>query len=186
MQDVMNKLKAPQGAPKLEKILGQLRDLAKLQDAAKPADAGTQSVANDGPLSAAKMQAVVADEALVRPVLALLGVDYDALVAMDGKSAYSQAVGANPALLEQVLGADRPVLAALQVAFRFKPYADFAATYGSDPAQIKDKLRQEVLAEMAQTPAQPAAARGAVFSAPVGKREGTRLPTGGLRAVFAK
>lgn len=186
MDDVMMKLKEPTRAPKLERVLVQLRELEKRQQAAGNAPVPDQTVADDGAVSEAKMQSILADEALVRPVLAMVGVDYDALVAMDGVSPYSQAVGANAALLEQVLGAERPVLAALHVAFGFKPYAAFVEKYGADPEGIKEKLRQEILAEAA-VPAAPKAARGAVFSAPIGKRESVKASqSGALNDVFNK
>jgi hypothetical protein len=190
MEDVMNKLqqsnRGADRAPKLERVLGQLRELEKRQQAAGQSPVPDQTVADDKAVSDEVMRGVLADEALVRPVLELVGVDYDALVAMDGISPYSQAVGANEALLEQVMQAERPVLAALNVALGFKPYAEFVAKYGADPAGIKDKLRQEILAEQA-APAATTAARGAVFSAPVGKREAAKqVSSATLESVFKR
>ena len=45
------------------------------------------------------------------------------------------------------------MLAALQVALNFKPYAEFMDKYGDDPQNIKDAIREEIKAELL-TPAE--------------------------------
>lgn len=146
----------PQGN-KLERVMQQLKELARRQ-AMKPgaqegssaegkAAAGSETVADDGRFSAEKQQMIAASEAVIRPVLKMFGVDYDALIRMDGKSPYAMAVAAKPDVLQGVMGAENPVLAALQVATGYQPYAEFETKYGREPGEIKEKIRAEVLAE---------------------------------------
>lgn len=118
----------------------------------------SETLADDLPMTAAKAQAITRDEALVRQVFELLGQDYDALIRMEPVadkaagtttySPYAKAIQANPALLQEVLAAESPVLAALQIAMQFAPYADFTAQYGNDPQSIKAAMRKELQAEM--------------------------------------
>mgnify|MGYP006267984581 CR=1 FL=1 len=117
-----------------------------------------ETLADDGQIAADKQAMIEADEDIIRPVLALFDIDYDALIRLDSVtdkedeagqySPYARAVQANPALLQQVMQAERPVLAALKAALAFKPYAEFAEKYGDDPQSIRDKLREELRAEI--------------------------------------
>lgn len=149
-------LKMPQAelGGRLEKIRAQLQALAGGQKT----PAGAQTVADDsGPVSEAKAKMIARDEALVRGVLGLLGADYDALIAREAKdgkkSAYAQALEAQPGLAKQVLASGQPVLEALKIAFGFKPFAEFAEKYGRTPDEIKAAVAREVKAEMASTAA---------------------------------
>ena len=106
---------------------------------------------------------------MVRPLLALFDINYDDLVRLEpgeggNVSPYARAVNANPAVLERVFQSDRPVLAALQVALGFKPYAEFMDQYGEDPQSIRDAIRDEVKAELT-APAVDATAQGKTPSA---------------------
>jgi hypothetical protein len=110
---------------------------------------GGETIADDGVIPADRQTRIAEDEALVRAALGVVGVDYDALIKMDGESVYSQVVRANPDVLQQVLQAERPVLAALQVAMGYKPVAEFVGKYGSTPEDIKAAMRAEFEAEVA-------------------------------------
>lgn len=107
-----------------------------------------ETLADDGEIAAGARDALARDEALVREVLGMVGVDYDALIVMDGQSPYAQAVAANPTLVQDILTDERPVLAALKAAFAFKPVAEFTGKYGSRPDEIRANIRKEVMAEM--------------------------------------
>lgn len=145
-------------AGKLEKILEQLRVLATKRSKASAnvtggelaqAAAGKprETLTDDGPLSADQRAWMVRDEGMVREVLGMVGVDYDALIKMDGNTPYSRAVKANPQLVADVAGSDMPVVQALKIAMGFKPYAEFMDAYGTDPKEIREKIKAEVLAE---------------------------------------
>lgn len=172
MDDVL-KQAAPGGRPaKLEKILQQLTELAERQKATaggKP----LETVADDASLSADRQALIGVQEAIVRPVLALFGIDYGSLIAMDGKSLYSQAVQARPEMLQAMLASDMPVLEALKVAVAYKPYAEFGQKYGRTPEEIKAKIRAEALAEAGVAAPDVATAGAAAEELPLG-------------AVFAK
>lgn len=186
--------KAGHETGKLEQIKQQL---AAMQGTArKPGDpmiggAGTQvgggeTIADDGVIPADRKAQIASDEALVREVLGMVGADYDALIAMDGASVYARAVQANPEVLKGVLGAERPVVAALKVAMGYKPVADFVGKYGVKPEDIKAAMRAEFEAEMAAKEAGGKVA-GPVFS---GTQGAARTPTaarkGKLADVFGK
>jgi len=147
---------------------------------------GGETIADDGVIPADRQTRIAEDEALVRAALAMAGIDYDALIAMDGESVYSQVVRAHPDVLKQVLEAERPVLAALQVAMGYKPVADFVGKYGSTPEDIKAAMRAEFEAEMAEKEAGRKVA-GPVFS---GSRAVAKAPAekrkGELADVFGK
>ena len=168
---------------KLEEIKKQLAAVQQASDKV----GGGETIADDGVIPADKQTQIACDEALVRDVLGLVGVDYDALIKMDGQSVYAKAVEANPDILKNVLGADKPVLAALKVAMGFKPVAEFVGKYGSSPADIKAAMRAEFEAEMAAKEGK--GAEGPVFS---GAKSGVRaaVPTGVKRGklvdVFGK
>ena len=141
---------------------------------------GGETIADDGGIPADKrnpenLRRIAEDEALVRGALALVGVDYDAMIAMDNASVYSKAVQANPEIVSQVMAAERPVLAALQVAMGFKPVAEFVGKYGSSPDEIRAAMRAEFEAEMAEKEA------GRKVSGPV--FSGTRAATKPAAAV---
>ncbi|MFZ2587742.1 MAG: hypothetical protein WAZ18_06475, partial [Alphaproteobacteria bacterium] len=132
-----------------------------------------ETLADDGPLAAGARDALGRDEALVREVLRLVDVDYDALIAMDGKSPYSLAVAANPAVVDDILKDASPVVAAMKVALGYKPVAEFTQKYGSAPDEVKAKIKAEVLAEMQGAPADavPVVKRGVgpLFSGKTGR-----------------
>lgn len=183
----------PVGKAKLEKIQERLRAL----QGATPLPAETEiggdaTVGNDGGVPADKKAQIERDEALVSAVLQLVGVSYADLITQDvgpngEHSPYAMAVRANPQLLKDVLAADNPVLAALQVALQYKPYAEFTAKYGADPAAIKAAIAKEVGGK----PAEDAAVRkayGPVFSGGYGGG-GTRpveARKGDLKSVFGR
>lgn len=135
---------------KLEKIRTHLGSLNGASGAQKVGGEGA-TLTDDAPLPADKRAAIAKEEALVRGALQVVGIDYDALIAQEGQegkgSAYAQAVAANPSVLKQVMEAESPVLAALNVAMGYKPYAEFTAKYGADPAAIKAAIKAEALAE---------------------------------------
>ncbi|MDD9911573.1 MAG: hypothetical protein OXR68_04260 [Alphaproteobacteria bacterium] len=115
-------------------------------------DKKPQTVGDDGTYTVEQQKRIAEDEALIRPVLALFGIPYDDLIQLqaDGiTSPYEKAIQANPALLQQVLQSERPVLAALQVAVGFKPYAEFMDKYGADPQSIRTAIREEMKQELA-------------------------------------
>lgn len=168
--------KAAAGGEKLGKLKQQLQ---ALQGKAKHEVGGGETIADDGVIPADRQARLTRDEALVRDALGLFGVDYDALIKMDGASVYSRAVQANPALAGEVLKAESPVLEALKIAVQFKPVAEFTGKYGSTPEDIKAAMRAEIEAEMAAKDgeAKPKAA-GPVFSG--------RAASGGAAAKPAK
>lgn len=132
-----------------------------------------QTLADDGVIDVTKQEQIKADEALVRAVLQMFGANYDALITLDGESVYAQAVQANPAILQEVLQSERPVLAALEVVQAFKPVAEFHQQYGKTPQEIKDNMRKELKTELAQVaeesvPQERLQPLGAVFSRPTG------------------
>ncbi len=147
---------------------------------------GGETIADDGSIPADRQTRIAEDEALVRAALGIMGVDYDALIKMDGESVYSQVVKANPEILRQVLEAERPVLAALQVAMGYKPVAEFVGKYGSTPEDIKAAMRAEFEAEMADKEVGKKVS-GPVFS---GNRATPKAPAekrkGELADVFGK
>lgn len=172
---------------KLEEIKKRLAALqGDGQTQASDKVGGGETIADDGHIPADRQTRIAEDEALARAVLALVGVDYDALIKMDGESVYSQVTRANPEVLRQVLNAERPVLAALQVAMGYKPVADFVGKYGSTPEDIKAAMRAEFEAEMADKE-DGRRVEGPVFS---GKRAAAKAPAmarrGELADVFGK
>ena len=151
---------------------------------------GSQTIGDDGDAPAGARAAIGRDEPLVREVLGLVGVDYDALIAMDGKSPYSLAAAANPALIQDILTDERPVLAAVKVALGYKPVAEFQGKYGTTPEDIKAKIREEVLADMKGDPAdaQPVvkAAVGPLFSHRAGGKRVQPMVKTDLASLFKK
>jgi hypothetical protein len=180
MQDVLNRAANPWRVPKVQKIFEQLGALANRQKMLAQQSVSAQTVSDDAAVSADKQASIVQQEELVRRALGMFGISYDSLIAMDGKSSYSQAVAAQPDLAKQVVGADVPVLAALKVAVDYQPYAEFAVKYGSTPEDIKKNLQAEIqqvapaeaAAPAPDTPA-PRPPVGPVFSAYAG---GSRAP----------
>ncbi len=150
------------------------------------------TLGDDAPLPANKRAAIAREEGVVRQALKAVGFDYDALIAQEAQegksSAYAQAVAANPEILKQVLEADSPAVAALEVAMRFKPYAEFNAKYGKEPEAIRQAIRAEVMAEMPTEAEAPKPNKALPFS-----RAGRAQPqttatnrTNDLAAVFKK
>ncbi len=170
---------------KLEKVMEQLRAVAEQRKA--KVGGSPQTVADDGPVSAEKRAGIERDEVLVREAFRLAGIDYDALIATEGDTPYAAAVKANPKVADEVLAAESPVLAALKVAFGFKPYADFSKKYGSEPAEIRESIRQEVMGEGSPDPMPKEPS-----SLPFASRSGGRAPAaaragkGALKDVFGR
>ncbi len=148
-------------------------------------DIGTphETITDDAPLAADARAALARDEGLVREVLGLVGVDYDALIRMDGQSPYSLAVEAKPALVRDILRDERPVLAALRVAMGFKPMAEFQGKYGKEPDAIKAKIREEVMAEVGRD--KPPAEEKTPTKAATGPLFSSRYGAGATRAPQA-
>lgn len=96
-------------------------------------------------ISSELLAKINAEEPLVRAVLALVGIDYDALIRMDNDSAYAQAIKARPTVLKQVAEAQSPVLEALTIALKFKPIADFRAKYGKTPDEMHKNITAEAM-----------------------------------------
>lgn len=185
-------VQAQTGAAKapLEALRAKLREL---QAAPVNEVGGDGTVSNDGPLPADKKTQVERDEALVRAVLALFNIDYAALITSETgpngeQSPYAQAVASNPRLLKDVLAADNPVLAALQVAVGFKPYADFTQKYGSTPEAIKAAITQEAMGTAKQGEEAASKRYGPVFSGTYGTAASTAAPAkkNDLKSVFGK
>ncbi len=184
--------KAGVSSGKLEEIKKRLAALqGKPSQGAFDKVGGGETIADDGGIPADKqnpenLKRIAEDEALVRGALALVGVDYDALIAMDNASVYSKAVKANPEILSQVMTAERPVLAALQVAMGFKPVAEFVGKYGSSPDEIRAAMRAEFEAEMAEKEAGRKVS-GPVFSSSRAAQKAPVVPKKGeLTEVFGR
>jgi hypothetical protein len=169
-----------QGA--LGKVLAQLREVVAK---GKTGAAASETITDDGKVNEAKRVAIARDEALAREVLALVGVEYDALIAMDGKTPYSLAVQANPQLTSDVLQAEQPVVAALKVALGYKPYAEFVGKYGKEPGEIRERIRAEMAAEKGPVPEEVKPVAGMVFSGRGGGKVVPAKPkSGGLGDFF--
>lgn len=134
---------------------GSVGEQARAPETQKMQDGADNTIANDGVLPPEVQTAIEHDEQLVRNVLGMLGLSYDRLISLepvDGKvSPYARAVQANPAVLEHVLQSERPVLAALQTAMTFEPFAEFVDRYGEDPQSIREAIRQEMKDELSAT-----------------------------------
>lgn len=171
--------KAAEQNGKLEQIKARLQSM---QGANKVG--GGETIADDGVIPADRQTQIAGDEALVREALGLVGVSYDQLIRMDGESIYAKAVEANSDILKGVLGAERPVLAALKVAVGYKPVAEFIGKYGSQPEDIKAAMRAEIEGEMS---AKEGKAVGPVFSGVQGSARSQAQPKKGkLADVFGK
>jgi hypothetical protein len=95
---------------------------AQVERGGESTGAGGETISDDAPLRDPVRAKIVRTESVVRQVLALVGVDYDALLAPGG--AYARAVQAKPGLSAEVLAAEEPVLAAVQVALAAKAAAE--------------------------------------------------------------
>ena len=111
--------------------------------AAPPPTTPTETLADDGPFTPAQQALLDQFEPFARQLLALLGQSYDELIRLDGRSAYAQAINADPGLSQRVAQSPNPVLAALTAALQFKPFADFMNQYGNTPEAIKASLWEE-------------------------------------------
>lgn len=125
----------------LEEIMQRLSKLAEQQNTIN--QNATETVQDDADFNEDVLAKIETEEALVRPVLALFGLDYDALIDEGSGSVYGRAVQANPTILQHVAQAKSPVLAALQVVAAFKPYAEFMERYGENPEDIKKAILAE-------------------------------------------
>lgn len=182
--DIWNK--AAGGNGKLAKIKQHLQ---ALQSNGQTEVGGGETIADDGGIPADKQAQIARDEGLVRQVLGLFGINYDALIKMDGQSVYSCAVKANPALAQQVGQAENPILEALKVAVQYKPVADFTGKYGTTPEAIKAAVRAEIEAEMQGKDAdvkRPVAEVGPVFSGRPSGAVGKPAKGNKLSDVFGK
>lgn len=181
----------------LAHLLEQVEGLVRVQneqgdEVARVPSTNQETIGDDFDISPEKLAQIEHEEALMRRALALFDVDYDSLVRMDGQSAYSQAVTTKPEVLEMVKNAQSPVLAAMQVAVQFKPYAEFSEKYGNTPDDIRNAIRSEVEKEMqSKTKKQlkekaAVASKGAAFSSLSGK--GSKAPKAGSRLtdIFGK
>ena len=138
---------------KAEKLLVKLDELSRSDSGAgsqKLPEVPEETISDDFDLDENVRVGIERDEAVVRGVLELFDISYDDLVRMDGKSIYSRAVKANPAILENVKGAKSPVMEALKIALSFKPYAEFMEKYGDKPEDIKAAIRKEIESEKKQ------------------------------------
>ncbi len=180
----------PAQTPLNEKLQEIRTQLTQLNDGAKKVGGEQATLSDDAPLPADKRAAIARDETLIRTALQTVGIDYDALIATPSQegtpSPYALAVQANPALLQDVLGAPTPALKALEVAVNFKPYAEFSAKYGHEPAAIKAAIRAEVLAENPAAPEAPEAATPTLPFSRIrgGSKAAPAKPKGTLNEVF--
>lgn len=171
---------------KLEEIKQRLAAVQAAEQKAANKVGGGETIADDGVIPADRQTQIASDEALVREVLGMMGADYDALIQMDGESVYARAVKANPTLLQDVLGSERPVLAALRVAMGYKPVAEFIGKYGHSPEDIKAAMRAEFEAEMAAKE-DGKVAKGPLFSSSQPTAKAPSVPRKGkLADVFGK
>lgn len=190
--ELMEKLRGKQGSAQQSENTEVMKGIYDGNPHGRNGQAGksTETIGDDGEASAGARAAIARDEPLVREVLRLVGVDYDALIAMDGVSPYSLAVASNPALIQDILMDERPVLAAVKVALGFKPQAEFAAKYGTTPEDIKKNIRDEVVADLQgdKVDAHPVAkaAMGPLFSSRTGRGPVTPKKATDLRGVFGK
>lgn len=122
----------------------------------------SETLADDAGITPAQQEVIQQFEPAIRTALQLFGIDYDQLIRLDGQSAYAQAVAADPSLPARVAQSANPVLAALEVAVRYQPYAEFLAKYGQTPDAIKAALWEE----FKQGQANPATATPTVPAAP--------------------
>lgn len=167
----------------LGKVLAQLRGVVGGNK--QQGESAHETITDDGVVPDGKRAGIARDEALAREVLALVGIDYDALIAMDGKTPYSQAVQANPQVTSDVLQAEQPVVAALKVALGYRPYAEFADKYGHEPGEIRERIRAEMVAEKQPVPEEVKPAAGMVFSGRSGgKVPAAKVKAGGLGDFF--
>ena len=138
----------------LQELLSVLEEKTKAENENRApsfqpkSDKPSETVSDDFELDTAKKESILRDEFLVRQVLALFNIDYNSLICMkdaDGNpSVYARAVKGKPQLLEQVKKAKYPVLAALNIAVKFKPYADFMGKYGEKPDEIYKAIKAEL------------------------------------------
>ncbi len=152
--------KSTQGRAALEDLKTGLGRLAAVSQERAPEDVQLtqeregietvpdQSISDDINATGALQRSIERDEAVVRDALSIFGIDYDALIQMDGKSVYSRAVTANPAVLDIVALSKKPVLAALKIATQFKPYAEFLDKYGDEPEVIRKAIKEELMADV--------------------------------------
>lgn len=194
LMDRVRKGKGPAQEPVAEATMKGIYDGDKDSRQRQAAEARGQrheTVADDGPVAAGARDAIARDEALVREVLAMVGVDYDALIAMDGQSPYAQAVAAKPTLVQDILTDERPVLAALKAAFAFKPVAEFTGKYGHGPDEIRANIRKEVMDEMqgdaADAPPVAKGSKGPLFSSRYGTGRSAKAGTKtDLQSLFGR
>lgn len=180
---------------KLAKLKGQLAALAQKTAASGKASDKVggntpHTVSDDGEVPADVKLAITRDETVVRAALKKVGVDYDALIATEGNTPYALALRANPALARDILAAENPVLAALDVAVAYKPYAEFGARYGTEPEAIKAAiLAEHQNTRRADAEPAPKAALGPLFSRAAAGPAAPAAPVAkskGLDGVFRK
>lgn len=123
-----------------------MQQLAEKLDAlqSKKGEKAEETITDDFNVDADKMKVIEKAESEMRALLKLIDVDYDDLIRMDGKSIYSRAVSANPAVLDYVKNAENPVLEAVKISLQFKPYAEFMEKYGDQPDDIFQNIKNEI------------------------------------------
>ena len=144
-------------AETMEKVTNKLEEIAQnnlpegMHDQVQNSKTvDNQTLADDFDLTAEQAELIQTTEGIVRELFTIMGGNYDALIAMDGKSPYSRLVDENPLLSNQVKDAKNPVLEAVRLAVGFKPYQEFMDKYGSTPDAIKDAMRKEIEEEFSK------------------------------------
>lgn len=110
-----------------------------------------QTVSDDFKVTGSKEKTITHYEDIIRKALSLFDISYDELIRMDGKSAYCQAIGFYPHLLDEVKKSECPPLIALQIAKSMQPYIEFTQKYGSTLDEIKQNLKEEIKKENEQS-----------------------------------
>ena len=167
----------PRGQSGLQEMLTALDGMTANMPKATKEEGGVlpqkETISDDTQLPPELTASIQREEKLLRTALALFGIQYDELIRLDGRSSYAKAVEANPAVLEGVMQSESPVLAALQIAVGFQPYADFMTKYGNHPESIREAIRSEFEAEKKEksqaVEKQKETTPGTPFSSPYGR-----------------
>lgn len=125
----------------MQQLAEKLEELNAQKTAAPTAK---ETISDDFDVDAERLKTIEKCEAEMRELLQMMNINYDDLIRMDGKSVYSRAVSANPAVLQHVKNAQNPVLEAVKISLQFKPYAEFMEKYGQEPDEIFQNIKQEI------------------------------------------
>ena len=128
-------------ADSLNELSKKLEQLANTRNPEK--SEAKETISDDFDVTPEELLKIEESEKDMRELLKTMGLDYDALIRMDGKSVYARAVSANPGVLEYVKSSKNPVLEAVKIAVGFKPYAEFMDKYGNEPEAIIKNIRSE-------------------------------------------